>query len=411
MAGGFYDDSDPNAVAGEYEQFPQGEIVVAGIATFVYKDDQGVPYYKERDGRPQTMVRLVLPGGKDGPPMTCTPAQMVLLVQAFAGPAAVKLLPQDRGTSQFLLRAGQLINCKADEQMGTIPARQTAYVGKKGYVSRLNGMNLPTDQFFRFKIVDVRNVDGTTDPIRFMLNKALHQEMVNVRFRVMGDMQGNPTMYDGAEVTVPLDNAFSGTQDTGSGIIPKFKINENRSKPAAAKRIEVLCKVYAPEVADHSWVTDASRSQFGTNEAENPLPVIVHYLLRGERIGVAKMKVAEKSKNKYAKLDILDLVGLDGGSAVSPAAPKAESWREKLFKLVADYVKAVGWDAFEPNTTTLTSTGRTWAKEKLVPVWDALGLSPEHRLTEISEDDAHKLYIALVERYGLPGKPPEEREF
>lgn len=79
------DESDPNVAPSEFDKFPQGEVMVNGIYDYVSKDENGVPFYKERDGRPYTMLKLRLLDGSEGPPLSCTPGEIPLLVAAFAG--------------------------------------------------------------------------------------------------------------------------------------------------------------------------------------------------------------------------------------------------------------------------------------------------------------------------------------
>lgn len=394
---GFIDESDPNAPSQEFDSFPQGEHDVFGIYDFVFKDDEGVPYYKERDGRPYTMVKLALSEGREGPPMSVSAADLALLVAAFAGEAAVSQLPKDRGSVGYLLKAKQLCSLVAGQKP---PFKQKAYVGQKGYVRNVTGANLPTTMFFRFAIDDWRNLDGTTDPLQFTKNQNYNQENLRVRFRVVGDMAGQATIYDGATVEVLLENPFAGsaemtTADGATVVAPRFKKNQNNSQPKSVARIKNLVNVFAPEVNEHEWVSDMTRSPYGTNEAENPIVVIADYIKRQGRVAVGKVKPRQKGAGVV--LDLLDFVAIEG--AVPSGNPQPVDSRralKALYATIRDYVPGVFADDGS-QFPAFSDNGVSWAKEKLVPVWDGMNLPQPRRLGDLDEQQATDLLGALLQ--------------
>lgn len=407
------DESDPNVAPNEFDQFPQGEVVVNGIHSFITVDESGVPLYKERDGRPYTMIRLRLLDGSEGPPMSCTPGEIPMLVAAFAGEAALQYLPKDRGSVGYLLMAAELANCTASELAGRIPVKQTAYVGKKGYVRNMSGMHLPTTTFFRFVVDDIRNLDGTTDPLHFTLHEAFKQEVLNVRFRVVSDMAGNPTMYDGATASVLMENPFAGTREVDlegglTATLPVMKVNQNKSRPKSVSRFKNFAKVFAPEIEQHEWISDATRSPYGTNEAANPIVVVAGLIKANPRIGIAKLSISQKSTRNPVRLDLNDFVPLDGIVPSGNPAPVAATSRtnlKELYRAIEDYVPG----AFVPNSNppVFSPTGVEWAKTKMLPIWEILGLPAEHRLADLTEDQASMLLGSMLTDLGWPKSKPQ----
>jgi hypothetical protein len=388
MVAGFHDESDPNVSPSQFDKFPQGEVVVSGIYSYVYLDEVGSPFYKERDGRPQTMLKLRMADGSEGPPMSATPAELALLVIAFAGEQYVSKLPAMQTSAQYLLTAKQIVNCEAEEQRGKVPARQTACVSASGYVRSLTGMGLPTDRMFRFVLEDIRNIDGTTAPLRFIEHPSFRQAVLSMRFRVAGDMMGNKTIYDGAPVNVlmenPFDGVYEGTNAEGLTIrSPKLKVNSNHSRPMAVSRLLNFINIFCPELADeqkpYEWVSDPLRSSYGTDEAANPIIVIADHALRGGRQGLGKMEISEKSKRRVPKLDLASLMAVEGGTA-PVAETHAPDALEILYATVERLVqKAKGTAAFKPNSVEWTDEGKEWAQDKLKTIWDFLNL-PQPRV-------------------------------
>lgn len=414
---GFFDDSDPNAPQQEYEQYPSGEKEVAGISDYIFVDDQGVPYWKERDGRQYILFHLRHTDGTQGPPMSAGPGDLPQVVAAFAGHVAVDQLPADRASTAFLLKALELAN---GQPGGKPPLRQVAYVGKRGFVKNMSGMYLPTDRFFRFVVDDIRNLDGKKDPLYFQEHKSFHQEVINVRMRVVGDVHNNRTIYDGGTVTFLLENPFSGAkevtlEDGTTAMLPAFKKNSNDSTPRSVQRIKAFVNIYAPEVGTtYEWVTDPARSAYGTNEAENPIVVIADHALRGGRIGIGKVTLSTKSERNTARLDLLDFVpadtGVVPGSAPVPtsAAPVAHA-RPQLLALY-DYIRDSLEGAFIDDKSDMppfSEDGKQWARTVLLPHWDRLGLPPSHMMADLSEDQATAL---LGELLAQPGAWPKKRE-
>lgn len=405
------DESDPSVAPNQFDEFPSGEHEVTGIFGYVSKDDQGVPFYKERDGRPYTMLKLRLVDGSEGPPISCSPGEIPTLVAAFAGEAAVQYLPRDTKSVAFLLKAIELANCTAPEMAGRVPSKQTCYVSKKGYVRNVSGMHLPVDRLFRFVVDDLRNLDGTIDPLHFMLHEGFHQHVMNIRFRVVGDMAGAPTIYDNATVTVVLEQPFAGTREVTNAegqtvVMPVTKVNQNKSRPRSVSRFFTLVNVFAPEVSNHEWISDPARSPFGTNEPENPIVVVNHYLRQVQRVGVAKMTVSQKSTKNPVRLDIADFVPLDGTAPIPVTQVQSRTNLRELYRAISDYVAG----AFVPGSgefPSMTPVGAEWAKTKMLPIWENLGLPGEHRLADLNEDQATMLLGSLITELGWPKTAPK----
>jgi hypothetical protein len=412
----FDDQSDPSVPSQEFDQYPSGEKEVNGIHSYITKDESGVPYYKERDGRPYVMLKLRIPDGTEGPPMSANPGELALIVAAFAGHEAIKYLPGDRSSTAYLLKVVELANGQAPEQANKMPMRRMAYVGKKGFVRNLPGMDLPTDMFFRFIADDIRNLDGKTDPLYFQLHENFHQEVINFRVRVVGDMNNNRTPYDGATVSTLIENPFAGTSvgTDGTGMtlqMPKFKVNTNKSTPKSVLRMKNLVNVFAPEINEYEWITDATRSAYGTNEAENPIVVIADHILRGNKVAVGKVTLSTKSTRNAVRLDLLDFVpadtGVVPGQLPAPAAKDRANLRA-LYKAIADYQPG----AFVEGTgdfPVFSESGKQWAREKMVPIWDELGLPAEHQMKALTETQAQLLLGNLLEKVGWPKTTPEAK--
>lgn len=402
----FYDDSDPTIPSNEFEKFPKGEVEVMGIHSFISKDETGAPIWKEKDGRYYTMFRLRLADGTEGPPMSAGPGDLAQIVAAFASHEIAKQLPADRASTGFLLKALELINAR--------PNRQKVYVNDQGYCRNLTGMYLPTTEFFRFSVDSIRNLDGKKDPLGFQMHQNFKQEVINVRMRVMGDMNNNRSLYDGASVSFLLENPFAGhkevtTPDGRTAIVPAFKKNDNGGTPVSVKRFKALVDIFAPEMNDYEWITDAARSAYGTNEAANPIVVVADHALRGNRVGIGKVTLSTRSERNIARLDLLDFVpppeqgGVVPGQAPTTTVPMGRKSLHALYDAIRDYVA----DAFVAGSgefPAFSEAGKVWARTIMLPIWDELGLPANHMVADLTEQQADALLGALLEKVGWPKK-------
>jgi hypothetical protein len=424
---GFADTADPSKTSSDFEKFPSGKHQVMGIFGYGTVDESGTPFYKEINSRTAARISLRMADkcscGKEhepeGPPMTVDAAQLALLVAAFAGEEAVKLLPEDRSTVQYLLTALAAANCDLPSQANKKPAVQEVTVNDEGWATFVTGASLPSDRIFRWKVRGFRSIDGGADEIHFAMTNygKGDREIVRVDMVVAGDLHGKKTIYDGARVTVDLENPFNGTttiedSDGFPHTLPAAKVNvKTNSRPISVARMRNFVRCFWPEMGKYEWQTDATRSDYGVNEAADPIVVIADKVMKGGMYAIGKLSQAPKSNRLF--LDVKELVPPeDAGTIVIEDKAEEDSKFQDSMALVnlADFIdKQVkgehGKDAkaFKDVTNySLTAEGVAWCKENMLEFWDKLGLPKEgnnRKLTLLDEEQAKMLLDAIKAKF------------
>lgn len=404
---GFADDSDPNKAATEFDQYPEGPAEVNGIFGYATTDDEGMPFYKDMGGRMAAVAKLRLIDGGEGPPMTCSAADLTLLVIAFGGDIAQ--LPKDRSSVPFMM--------SVIEQANAGGRKQTAQVSNKGWVNFVTGANLPTDRIFRVRFEGARNKSGKTGKeITFEEDPKFKKRNVFFEFKILGSANGSKTPYDGATISLVVEDPFLDYIESDGRYFPKARKAKSGASLMGVKRMAQFIRCFWPEMRDYEWEIDATRSEYGTNEADNPLPVIVDHALRGARYAQVKLDANKTGRSVLRMEDLLlpeevideSQFTNNAGSNEDPVIDNGDP-RPNL-TLLADYIESCvaadsDAEAFKtPGDVALTKAGADWCKDIMVPIWIALSemveMPEKRKLIELNEEQAGLLLQRLAESRG-----------
>lgn len=404
---------------GNYKTYEDGDYRVKGIHTYIKKDDRENPIFVPQGDNMVARFKLILLETRstenqtvevevEGPPMSATYAQMMLLVRAFGGD--IVGLPSE-ATTKFLLDAKDAANRGGRVRKANV---------KGGWVKFIEGMNPPAEAF-TWEFQGFRSHDGSK-PVRFIKktqngpNGAYDEDFAYADFMVVGDRFELESPYNGYRLSVKIKNPFDGRViESRSGMkVPATKIGQKGGIPVDVIRFKEFCATFCPlEFFKHEWVADVERSNFGVNELENPLAVVDAYARRANKRAIAKLGF---NKYNFPTLDVDGFIPArsvgTGLASTVPAAPKQPTELEAFY----DYVtKEYGKDIFSPTDKSadeinldLTPKGISWAKETLVPIWDALALPVENGKRYIGKLDADQLKLLTIELRKLKGESTNE---
>jgi hypothetical protein len=220
------------------------------------------------------------------------------------------------------------------------------------------------------------SIDGS-EPVRF-IEKTFNskrggtytQSIVYFLFKIVGDMYGRPSPFNGYTLFMNIVNPFEG--EVSSVVAERF-----------AKFISLYCPHTDPDTGNWAWTNDPEKSPYGTDETQNPLAVFVGEAQKSKRLAVAFFH----TKDNYPKVDIKEWVQSEVNSVVDVDKRKQEEssqpWQlVELVELLDEVVsEKVGVKAFvdtpkDSNMILLdwTPEGLSWAKENLAGLWDSAKL-------------------------------------
>lgn len=364
---------------GSYKVFENGDYRVIGIHTYLKKDERDDPIFVPQGDSMVARFKLttfeIREGVEvevEGPPMSATYQQMVLLVRAFGGDVSA-LSPEP--TSKFLLDAKDQINRARKVRKATV---------KDGWVKFVEGSTPPAEAYtWQFK--GFRSNDGST-PVRFITknqtgpNGAYDETFAYADFVIVGNRYELDCPYNGYRVSVKMKNPFDGGRIKGKyGEAPSTASGQKGGIPIDVKRFREFCATFCNmDLFQHAWTEDVERSEFGINEFENPLPVIDAYARKAGKRAIAKLGF---NKHNYPTLDMTDFIPAVSQGVVDldkqqQSAAKQPTELEAFYDYV---VKKYGNTIFLPTpkdadeiNLAFTADGINWAKSTLVPIWTAL---------------------------------------
>lgn len=402
---GFGFRGDPNVVEkGSYEKFPDGTVEVSGIEEFFSVDDRKLPVFKpNKIGNIITNVRLRLTetektrlNATEGPPISLNRTDMVRLVQAFGGD--ITKLPEGETTS-FLVAAMEQANAAGRTRKATVRDGWTN-------ISRVEG-TVPPVGLYTWVYAGARNADNSTDALQFKVvtrqgkNGQYQEEILQLRFRLIADMWGQPTPFDGFELEVPFQNPFDLEATRADGKRPQMKIGQSGGNPVAVVRFKNFLNFFSPNTA-FSFESDPGKSKYGVDELCYPM-VVVDALARqaGARV-IAKLD----EKNGWPRIDTDSFT-----TSKAPAQAAVSNQPTALYELVTLIESVAGIAVFQETpkdsndiNLKFTPDGIKWAKDNLVSAWDTLGfpLTDNQRLIgKLSEQDMGRLKGFLNGKYNL----------
>jgi hypothetical protein len=331
-----------------------------------------------------------------------TPVEMTLLVKAFGGD--IKKLPKERTNTAFLVAV--------EDQIRASKGEVTVKVKEGGWVQSVDKMN-PPEGFYKFYIKEVRSLDGS-EPVRFQPTE--FGESVRIVFVIDGNVNGKATSYDGYELSTYFHNPFDGVADGN----PKVKVTQAGGKPMDVVRLEKLVAAYSPEIFEYEWDTNPISSQYGINEAENPIAVIADHVKKNRKSVACQYR---QNKKGNMAIDLTTLVieeseeveeetneTEDAGdiyvvdSPIQKDHPMLCEFANYIhFKCPGSFVKA---PVSETTELALSEDGKKWANEHFPEIWMKAELEPKPTpIASIDEEMASKIMAMIWS--GESKKEPE----
>lgn len=387
MSKGFFDNSDPNIKPGDFPKCDPGTYAVNGIE-FIKKDGDFPVYAPDNYKGLVARLRFTRVDGGVAPVWSPTPVELVLLVKAFGGD--VKKLPKDRTNTQFLVAVEDQI--KASNGTTNVKVKEGGWVN---WVEKCT----PPEGLYKFRIKEIRSLDGTT-PVRFQADT--YGEQVRIIFLVDGNSNGKPTPYDGFEVPSYFPNPFDGSV-AGR---PKYKLTQTGGKPTAVVKLERLVGAYCPELFDYDWNSDPLNSDYGINEADNPIAVIADRVVKNGKsvlcqyrptrtgnmtIDLNTLVVEEDYENAEEDLEGPDEVYVKGSSILNDHFNLCEFAQYIYVNCPEAFVKV---PVSEVSELVLSDAGKAWANknDNLANLWLEAGIELKPMpISQITEEVASKL--------------------
>jgi hypothetical protein len=357
-----------------FTSIPDGSYEVNGIADFFSLDDRNLPVFVPQGDQivarfhlsltPEELKKQADAGVEitQGPAMSADHQHLLLLARAFG--VDVKGLPEG-DTTTFLVELQNRINAAGKKQ--TVKVN-----GGQGWAKYMTGTNPDTSVMYLWAFSGFASEDKST-PVRFQTvsfpgkkpGTSYSQSVVYAWFKLVGDMYGRPTPFDGFSLRMKVVNPFEG-----------------EVQKIAAERWDRFVKLYCPSTDNWDWIEDPERSVYGVNETANPIVVFEGEAKKAGRKALAQFKTNDHG---VPKMDIMDFAPFDPPIDLDQRKVEESSQPRELADLVEliDHICAekTGSKAFEPTAKDanvinlkLTDAGTVWAKENLVPAWDSAKL-------------------------------------
>lgn len=400
----FANSGDPNINPKESEfddQFPAGTYTMVGIEDFFSLDDNELPIFKPVQNEVRAHCHLKLKEKVSGKPAWSGTAQDYARLAEALGADISDL--KVRSDTEFLLEIQQRVN----DSGGT----SGVYVGVNGWVKKINKM-LPPTGTYRVQFAGAFCLDGG-DIIRFQNRDTPFgtRSVVRFAFEIVGDVDDDRT-YAGErftiEVTDPFDGVFNG--------LPAWRHAKNGGMLVGQRRLLTFLQIFWPEVEDYNWINDPEDSEFGINEAENPIHVIVQKALESDAQAIVRIETNEKG---FIKADLQDLSPTRSKvptTAKPKQKPNVQVKHLTLIKTINDLSakELDGQKAIESTTENpynLTPEGKAWCKKHVVPVWDQLGFGSKRSFDILSLEQAKQLVENLLLVHGPAEQEEDEDDF
>ena len=333
---------DPNYETPDRKTFDDGKYKVNGIQ-WVTTDNAEAPIFKARKNSASlyAVYKTLLLNGEDGPPGSVSPGEVPLLVRAFGGDPST--LP-DRTTdpTAFLIAAKTSINATGKELEVKVSG---------GWVQDVPGMSLPVDSYHTFELVRIftKNEEGD-----FSWETGEYGKYFVAEFSVVANLQGRPSMYDGARMAGIISYGMKVNSDGD----PEFETSDKGDWTSNAVVFSKFLNAFVPAVYETTFA-----------DPSNILPEVMAEYGKNRRRAVTQ--VVKNSKGRIG-LNVKAFASVDDDLAPMPAD---ESEKELPARNVEDEVtepetmeqiyalidEKAGGGAFGKDGS-LTTKGKTWCK-------------------------------------------------
>jgi hypothetical protein len=371
-----------------FDQAPDGLHVVDGV-TFRRVDGED-PVYVEKDGELKILTEFHSRSADTNPVAYLTPPEVLGLALAFGAKLPRQITAQTRTNARFLLLIEEAINKTG---------KTLSLSSKNGWINQIPGMNPPAARYY-MKFVGATRPDRKPDDLSWQAGQ--YGDSLIFEFKIVKDFMGKPTIWEGFTVGWFVNNPFAEQQADG---MLRFARNENGKVSLDAQRMAKFIEHFAPDVYDHTWITDPTESPHAVNELVSPQYVIVHEALAaGNEVEVP---CAITKKGRFVPQ--LDQIGADDIFEDVDDLPDVDvdegvEQPSNLMDLV-DLLETVSGETqlFEQSDSTdlvLTDAGKEWMRENIAGPWERAGLpKDDRRLTVLKTEQVTKLLEELKKQF------------
>jgi hypothetical protein len=373
---------------GSFDKLPDNMYPVKGITKFISKDAAGEPIFSNQYGDLKISFELGVVGQSLGLACSLRPADFYATALAF-GADLKHVTAKNRLSSAIIQQTVKLIN----------EAGKTLNVSSKnGWVRYFVGVQLP-EGLYTLRYADIRRPDRTPG-LEFKTGD--YGPALLFEFEVVGDGAGRPTVWEGALITLNLNDPFIDSYQKGDEMVtaldagaPLFESETakdgNRHATKLALRWQRFIEYFAPGALEHVWQSDPAKSEFSVNELVNPQYVIKGYADRERKTAKALFQMR---KNKRA-IDLLELPAFN-----TEPVEEEEEFTPALVDLINLIVENHGKEIFEDiapedGVFKFTEEGRLWAGAVMEPAWKRAGLGKKKALHLMNDTEIAKLLAEL----------------
>lgn len=393
----FANSGDPNVAAknDDFGEFPDGTYTMVGIEDYFTKDDLDYPTFKPINNELKCHCHFKVEELKEFPAWSGTANDYYRLAKALG--ANVEGLKVE-STTHFLLEIEKRINAQ--------PRSTSIYVGKKGWVKKINAL-LPPTGFYRVQFVKAFSLDGS-DIISFQPETRTYKDgtrtnyTVRFQFKIVADQDGG-TDYAGNTFIVNVFDPFDGVADNN----PSWKHAKNGGMLKDQRRMMTFYNIFWPDAEQYRWVQDPEQSEFGIDEAANPIHVIVKNAEKSNRLAMTRI---ETNPQGFIKMDLTDLAPCQGAAltgAQPVSAPAATTSVSKAMSSLMAYINDEAYPSiqtavFDPtseNPYALSGKGAEWCKKFVLPLWSELKFGERRNFSLLTDEQAEVLLKTLKAQF------------
>lgn len=392
-------DDKINPKEGNFDEFPAGVYTMIGIEDYFSKDDEDLPIFKPFDNGLRAHCHIKTKETLSQPPAWSGEAKDYLRLAQVLG-ADIEGL-EAKADTKFLQQIQKRINAVNFETQ--------FYAQSNGWVSRINAL-LPPNGFYKVRFVKAFSLDNS-DPITFQEKENFFEpdnpnHVVRFMFEIISDVEDGLD-YAGTTFVIEVHNPFDGVFNN----LPSWKHAKNGGMLVGQRRLMTFLNIFWPDVEDYQWIVDPERSEYGINEAENPIHVIADKASQSDKLAITRVEVNDKG---WFKMDLCDLSPCKSGVPVNvkPKTQEKPPWNEDnepvkihltLIKVINDHAFGdIGENAInstDGNPYNLTTKGGVWCKENVAPLWDKLGFDEPRRFDRLSKEQAKQLVDAIENKF------------
>ena len=380
---GFQDvGSDSTELESMFESYAPGQYNVTGIGRWIAVDDKGLPVFMVSQLSEELEARFTLKveGTDDGPPMSGTARDLVSILMAMGVPLHELAKLKIENTSEFLQKVERLFS--------KTTKKAVAYVGKRGWISSVNGTELPTGQYV-MKVARYYEKDGELTLIQRYKKYDNENYFMHVVFEVVADQFGKPSMFNGFQQGVWVEDPFTGTYGTADdgSIYPITKTRTVRTKSGEEKEFTARAVTYFSGMAS-ALVEEFDPSVWET-KPDIPAQTILEAALEAGKyvlVSIAPNKVGVNT------IRIDSIIPYDGDVEESGDEVNAS---KALYDLTVYIDKLAGFKVFDKDFS-VTEKGAQWCRGNIIDLWNELNLPESRKFIDLTDEQVAELRAGLA---------------